>query len=558
MTLEAWVNPAATSSTWRDVVYKGNDNYYLMGTTDRQRRLPGGRRHLRRPERQRLRSAVLPANTWTHLAATYDGATLRFYVNGALVGSQAATGPISTSTNPLQIGGDSLFGQYFNGLIDEVRVYSTRAVRLGDSNRHEFRRRRELPDDPRQPRVDRHVVDPGRPHLGARRPTSPASPATGGAMPGRRLHELHADRRADLDPYTDTAALRTRYTYRVRAIDAAGLFGPYSDTATAWTGLQISPRQVALTPGADTAVRRHAPRRRLAAVNWSVDGIAGGTPPSARSTSGRDLHGGNRGRPACDHRDDVRSDSVGDGDRLYRNYPGTFTHHNDNLRTGAEHGRNRLDACERQCLELRQALLPPAGRHRVCIPAVCRERRRPEPGHPQHCLRRDRARQRLRLRRRRHGRSRRCGRSASSTLRTASRPSPHGYRRVLRHPDRDRHHRHARDRSVANTLYVVVATKEVVGGTTKYPLRLHALDLSTGAEKFGGPVLIQATVPGHGSGLLRRAAAVRLAARESARSLLLLNGVVYFSFSSHGDYQAYHGWVFGYDAKTLQQKLVFA
>ena len=67
---------------------------------------------------------MLPLNTWTHLAATYDGATLRFYVNGVQVSSLAQTGSIVTSSNPLQIGGDSIYGQYFEGTIDEVRVYN--------------------------------------------------------------------------------------------------------------------------------------------------------------------------------------------------------------------------------------------------------------------------------------------------------------------------------------------------------------------------------------------------------------------------------------------------
>jgi hypothetical protein len=51
-----------------------------------------------------------------------------------------------------------------------------------------------------------------------------------------------------------------------------------------------------------------------------------------------------------------------------------------------------------------------------------------------------------------------------------------------------------------NTLYVVAKTKEVSGSTTTYVQRLHALDLATGAEKFNGPVVIQASVPGTGDG----------------------------------------------------------
>ena len=61
-------------------------------------------------------------------ALTYDGATLRLYVNAALVASQAKTGAISSSTNPLQIGGDSTYGQYFNGMIDEVRIRTSRCL----------------------------------------------------------------------------------------------------------------------------------------------------------------------------------------------------------------------------------------------------------------------------------------------------------------------------------------------------------------------------------------------------------------------------------------------
>jgi dihydrofolate reductase len=66
----------------------------------------------------------LAANTWTHLAMTYDGTTLKIYVNGTLVTSTAQSGTIVASTNPLQIGGDSTYGQYFRGMIDEVRVYN--------------------------------------------------------------------------------------------------------------------------------------------------------------------------------------------------------------------------------------------------------------------------------------------------------------------------------------------------------------------------------------------------------------------------------------------------
>ena len=125
MTLEAWVNPSTVTSAWRDVVYKGNDNYYLEATSSYNKVPVGGGQVGSPPSYAEAKgTAALPTNTWSFLSATYDGTTMRIYVNGTQVGTQAETGSLLTSTNPLQIGGDSIFGQYFAGLIDEVRVYN--------------------------------------------------------------------------------------------------------------------------------------------------------------------------------------------------------------------------------------------------------------------------------------------------------------------------------------------------------------------------------------------------------------------------------------------------
>ena len=129
MTLEAWVNPSTVSSAWRDVIYKGNDNYYLEGTSDNGGK-PDGGGTFGGANANAFGSAALTANAWTYVALTYDGATLRLYVNGTLDGSQAKTGAIATSTNPLQIGGDSLNGQFFKGLIDEIRIYNFPEARV--------------------------------------------------------------------------------------------------------------------------------------------------------------------------------------------------------------------------------------------------------------------------------------------------------------------------------------------------------------------------------------------------------------------------------------------
>ncbi|HXG19026.1 MAG TPA: LamG-like jellyroll fold domain-containing protein [Methylomirabilota bacterium] len=103
------------------------------------------------------------------------------------------------------------------------------------------------------------------------------------------------------------------------------------------------------------------------------------------------------------------------------------------------------------------------------------------------------------------------------------------------------------------TLYCVAKTKE----NNSYFNRLHALDITTGQEKTGSPVVITATIPGTGDGSVGGTITFNQLRQLNRPSLLLLNGVVYIAFGSHGDQDPYHGWVFGYDAATLQQRAVF-
>ena len=134
MTLEAWVRPSAVTNKWRDVIYKGNDNYYLAATSQ-----PGSRPDLGGTFGQAavdLRGqAALAVNAWSYLAGTYDGSTLR-RVNGTQVASQTRTGAITTSTNPLTIGGDPnlavLCGSDRRGAGVQRRV-----VHSTDPDRHE-------------------------------------------------------------------------------------------------------------------------------------------------------------------------------------------------------------------------------------------------------------------------------------------------------------------------------------------------------------------------------------------------------------------------------------
>jgi hypothetical protein len=122
MTLEAWVYPTTTTGV-RDIVMKegASDIYNLYARNWRglpeANVLVGG-------SNRTAEGAVLAANVWTHVAGTYDGTTIRLYINGVEVANAQVSGVIAASTGPLRIGGNSLWGEFFQGQIDEVRVYN--------------------------------------------------------------------------------------------------------------------------------------------------------------------------------------------------------------------------------------------------------------------------------------------------------------------------------------------------------------------------------------------------------------------------------------------------
>jgi hypothetical protein len=107
--------------------------------------------------------------------------------------------------------------------------------------------------------------------------------------------------------------------------------------------------------------------------------------------------------------------------------------------------------------------------------------------------------------------------------------------------------------TASSTLYCVAKTKE--GGS--YVQRLHAVDISSGQERSGSPVIIDGSVPGTGDGSVALKVPFNPLRELNRPALLLSNGYVYIAFGSHGDQRPYHGWVFAYDATTLQQAGVF-
>jgi len=131
LTLEAWVNPSVPIRYWSTVVLKEQPDFLVYGLFAGS---PGGRPafYISSPFLVGVEgSNALPVKTWSHLAATYDGVTLRLYVNGVEVGNTVSIGSIVTSSEPLRMGGNAIWSEYFTGVLDEVRVYG-RALTAGE------------------------------------------------------------------------------------------------------------------------------------------------------------------------------------------------------------------------------------------------------------------------------------------------------------------------------------------------------------------------------------------------------------------------------------------
>ncbi|HWO59865.1 MAG TPA: LamG domain-containing protein, partial [Umezawaea sp.] len=125
MTLEAWVNPSALGTSWRTVLMKetsGDMVYDLYG--NRNTTVPTTEVRVGGSAQSDNGTSALPLNTWVHLASTYDGNVLRLYVNGTQVSQLLVVGSIATSTGALRIGGNTIWPEWFAGLIDEVRIYN--------------------------------------------------------------------------------------------------------------------------------------------------------------------------------------------------------------------------------------------------------------------------------------------------------------------------------------------------------------------------------------------------------------------------------------------------
>ena len=107
--------------------------------------------------------------------------------------------------------------------------------------------------------------------------------------------------------------------------------------------------------------------------------------------------------------------------------------------------------------------------------------------------------------------------------------------------------------SLSQTIYFVARSTD---GTAFYQY-LHAVNIVNGNEQSGSPVLIAGSVTGNGDGSVNNVVSFDPWRNNQRQGLALVKGVIYISYSSHCDWSPYHGWVLGYNARTLQQVIVY-
>ncbi len=278
-TLEAWVRPAAGGGI-RTVVLKelppGDLAYALYGSVFGP---PHGEVFATGGFFIAAGTGPAPLNTWTHLAATLSGGSLRLYVNGNLVRTTAVSGTARVSDAPLRIGGNSIWNnEWFSGQIDEVRVYN-----------------RGLSAAEIQTDMNTAIAPDNTP------PSAPANLTAAGALSrvtldwdaasdnvGVSAYHVHRGAAAGFTPtagnriavvssgtdYIDNGLAAGDYFYRVTAVDGAGNVGAPSNEARGTVTGDTEPPTVSLTaPAQGASVSGTVDVRANASDNGSVAGV---------------------------------------------------------------------------------------------------------------------------------------------------------------------------------------------------------------------------------------------------------------------------------------------
>jgi hypothetical protein len=127
-TLSAWINPRS-NSTWQMIVNKpysnGHVSPYFDWSMHRQASTGKIAAFLGCNGQQITSNASTPLNTWTHVAVTYDGTSVRHYINGVLDNTTSVSCVVTnTNSRPIRVGANGANGELMNGSIDDLRIYS--------------------------------------------------------------------------------------------------------------------------------------------------------------------------------------------------------------------------------------------------------------------------------------------------------------------------------------------------------------------------------------------------------------------------------------------------
>jgi chitodextrinase len=124
VTVEAWVRPATTISSWRAIAVKEQStsalSYGLYAGSDSG---PAALVYTS-AEKNAKAASTLPQKTWTYIAAVYSGSTLSMFVNGSQVAQSTVSGSVTETSGALRLGGDTIWNEWFQGKIDDLRVYN--------------------------------------------------------------------------------------------------------------------------------------------------------------------------------------------------------------------------------------------------------------------------------------------------------------------------------------------------------------------------------------------------------------------------------------------------
>ena len=126
-TLEAWVNYSSTSGIQRiiDKLASGASSGFDLGSGWTTNKIEVYARIGGSLVGSGVSTTTIQADTWYYVTGVYDGERLRLYVNGTEENNNGASGAVATNNLNLRIGDGSYYHNYFNGIIDDVRISDT-------------------------------------------------------------------------------------------------------------------------------------------------------------------------------------------------------------------------------------------------------------------------------------------------------------------------------------------------------------------------------------------------------------------------------------------------